>query len=227
MGSFAILFGVASRRNRSRRRMPHQTRAGQVKNYARELSVERLENRCLLSVALRISDRSEAAQPKTLADLPAAAQHAISTAIGEDQFAIHAASSAAVVSLANPTNGFSAQVQAGTLQVSTGPDSWDMSLEGLGYGGAMQPVGTAQTSVNGNRVDCNYGTIDEWYVNGPAGLEQGFDVAPAPQSDPAGSLTVKLGLSGDLRASVNSAGDGLTLTRPDGSASLGYTGLEA
>ena len=129
--------------------------------------------------------------------------------------------------MANPANGFTAQVQSGALQVSAGSDTWDMSLAGLGYGGAVQPVGTAQTSANGNRVDCNYGTIDEWYVNGPGGLEQGFTVAPLPQSDASGSLTVELALGGDLTGTVNAAGDGLTLTRPDGSAALGYTGLTA
>ncbi len=99
--------------------------------------------------------------------------------------------------------------------------------------------GPRKTSVNGNRVDSNYGTIDEWYVNGPGGLEQGFTISggagvspaltnaggtPAPQS---GSLTVELALGGDLTGTVNAAGDGLTLTRPDGSAALGYTGLVA
>ena len=102
-----------------------------------------------------------------------------------------------------------------------------MSLMGLGYGGAMQPVGTAKTSTNGNRVDCNYGTIDEWFVNGPGGLEQGFTVAPQPQSNASGSLTLELALGGDLVGTVNAAGDGLTLTGPDGSAALGYTGLTA
>ena len=102
-----------------------------------------------------------------------------------------------------------------------------MALAGLGYGGAMQPVGTAQTSASGNRVDCNYGAIDEWYVNGPVGLEQGFTCAPCRRSDASGSLTVALALGGDLTATVNAAGDGLTLTRPDGSTALGYTGLVA
>ena len=78
------------------------------------------------------------------------------------------------MSLANPANGFTAQVQSGTLQVSAGLDTWDMTLAGLSYGGVVQPVGTAQTSVNGNRVDSNYGSIDKWFVNGPGGLEQGF-----------------------------------------------------
>ena len=179
----------------------------------------------MLSVGL--AQAGGAAQQQTLADLPVAAQHAISSAIGQDQSAYHAASAAAGVSLANPANGFTAQLQSGALHVSAGSDTWDMSLTGLGYGGAVQPVGTAKTSTNGNRVDCNYGTIDEWYVNGPGGLEQGFTVAPLPQSEASGSLTVELALGGDLTGTVNAAGDGLTLTRPDGSTALGYTGLTA
>ncbi len=170
---------------------------------------------------------SSAAQHQTLADMSVAAQQVISSAIGQNQSAYHAASNAAGVTLANPANGFTAQVQSGALNVSAGLDTWDMSLTGVSYSGAVQPVGTAQTSVNGNRVDCNYGTIDEWYVNGPAGLEQGFNVAPPSQSDATGTLTVELALGGDLTSTVNSAGDGLMLCRSDGSAALDYTGLVA
>jgi hypothetical protein len=187
------------------------------------LRLELLEDRRLLTVGLEPG----AGQSQTLADLPVAAQHAISSAIGQDQSAYHAASVAAGATLANPANGFTAQVQSGALHVSAGLDAWDMSLAGLGYGGVIQPVGAAQTSVNGNRVDCNYGAIDEWYINGPGGLEQGFNVAPLPPSDASRSLTVELALGGDLRGTVNAAGDGLTLTRPDGSAALDYTGLVA
>ena len=42
-----------------------------------------------------------------------------------------------------------------------------------------------------------------------------------------GSLTLELALGGDLTGTVNAAGDGLTLSRPDGSIALGYTGLVA
>ena len=197
-----------------------------VPPYHRRLLCEALEARTLLSVGLAQAS-SSAAQQQTLADLPVAAQHAISSAIGQDQSAYHAASAAAGVTLANPANGFTAQVKSGALQVSAGSNTWDMSLTGLGYDGAVQPVGTAMTTSNGNRVDCNYGTVDEWYVNGPSGLEQGFTVAPPPRSNPSGSLTVELALGGDLVGKVNAAGDGLTLARPDGSAALGYTGLTA
>ena len=34
-------------------------------------------------------------------------------------------------------------------------------------------------------------------------------------------------MGGDLTGTVNAAGNGLTLTRPDGSAALGYSGLSA
>ncbi|MGA2253352.1 MAG: autotransporter-associated beta strand repeat-containing protein, partial [Thermoguttaceae bacterium] len=191
----------------------------------RRLLCESLEARTLLSVSL--AQAGSAAQQQTLANLSATAQHAISSAIGQDQSAYHAASTAAGVTMANPANDFTAQLQSGALQVSAGSNTWDMSLVGLGYGGAVQPVATAQTSTTGNRVDVNYGAIDEWYVNGPGGLEQGFTIPSPPQSQGGGSLTVVLALGGDLKGTVNEAGDGLTLTRPDGSTALGYTGLTA
>jgi hypothetical protein len=40
-------------------------------------------------------------------------------------------------------------------------------------------------------------------------------------------LTVELALGGNLTGTVNGAGDGLVLSRPDGSAALSYTGLVA
>ena len=192
--------------------------------FHRLLRCEPLEDRRLLSLAAGSATRSQ-----TLADLPIAAQQSISSAIGQDQPAYHAVAGAARVALANAANGFTAQVQSGALQVSAGADTWNMSLAGLGYGDAVQPVGTAETSVSGNRVDCNYGAVDEWYVNGPAGLEQGFTAAPQGATGSASaSLTVELALGGDLTGTVNAAGDGLTLSRPDGSAAaLGYTGLVA
>jgi len=196
----------------------------------RRLLCEALEARTLLSVGLAqaaVAQAAGAASQQTLADLPVAAQQAVSSAIGQDQPAYHATSAAAGVTLANPANGFTAQLQSGDLQISAGSDTWNMSLVGLSYGGATQPVGTAKTTANGNRVDCNYGMIDEWYVNGPSGLEQGFNVTPPSQHNASGPLTVQLALGGDLKGTVSAAGDGLTLTGPDGSAALGYTGLTA
>jgi hypothetical protein len=167
---------------------------------------------------------------QTLADLPVAARSAISTDIGRDQAQYHATAGADGLSLANTANGFTAQLQSGALIVDSGADSWRMSLEGFGYGGTIAPVGSAGVNSADNRVDCNYGAIDEWFVNGPGGLEQGFTVPNLSQAGTAGkgaSLTLELTLGGDLVASANAAGNALTLKRPDGSMALCYTGLTA
>jgi hypothetical protein len=228
---------------------------------------EALEDRRLLAVELGLDDPASAASPKTLPELPAAAQYVISAAIGNDQETYHASTDAAGWALANRTQGFTAHVQSGDLLVSSGADHWQMSLAGFGYGGTVQSVGAAQCSASNNRVACDYGAIEEWYVNGPGGLQQGFTVDPPPDpavvaglltepavvaglltepavvagllTEPAvvagllteppdrRSLTVELAMAGDLRATVNAAGDGLTLARPDGTTALSYSGLVA
>ena len=103
-----------------------------------------------------------------------------------------------------------------------------MSLAGLGYGGAVQPVGTAQTSVKrqpgGLQLWDDRRVVRQRPGRIGAGLYRGRRCRSPSAS---GSLTVELALGGDLTATVNAAGDGLTLTRPDGSAALGYTGLAA
>ena len=165
-----------------------------------------------------------AAAPRQLPRKPAAS--------GQDQAAYSVATGAKGVSLANPANGFTAQVQLGKLEVSAGADTWEMSLVGVGYEDrtgsskppGVQPLGTAVTTVSGNRVDSNYGTVDAWYVNGPGGLEQGFTLTPQPGAGT--SLTVELALRGDLVGKIDAAGDGFTLTRLDGTRVLDYTGLK-
>ena len=209
----------------------------------RWLRFETLEDRRLLAAELGLDEPAAGAPPKSLAELPAAAQYAVSAAIGRDQDAYHASVDAAGWTLANSAQGFTAQLQSGGLLISSGADRWQMSLAGFGYGGTTQMVTAAECSASGNRVACDYGAIEEWYVNGPGGLQQGFTVDPLPQGDagddaefPSGgrgpqgaaaSLTVELGLGGDLMATVNAVGNGLTLARPDGSTALSYTGLVA
>src|ERR1700674_2089719 len=126
-------------------------------------AIEPLEGRLLLS----------AAKPQILSDLPAVAQQSISASIGRDQPAYHATAAGSGVALFNPANAFTAQVRAGTLAISAGSSTWGMSLAGWGYGGVSHPLGSAATTTSSNRVDANYGAVDEWFVNGPMGLEQG------------------------------------------------------
>jgi hypothetical protein len=131
------------------------------------------------------------------------------------------------VNLANAANGFTAQVQGGALQVCDGPDTWIAAPTGLGFGQTLVQLGDASISTNSNRVDCEYGAVDEWFVNGPGGLEQGFTVARESQPGDDSALTVELAISGNLRTTVTPAGDGLSLAPAGGTTVLQYAGLSA
>ncbi len=66
-------------------------------------------------------------------------------------------------------------------------------------------------------------------MNGPLGLEQGFTLERAPGGAPGRTIDLHahpLG-RGDLKASLEPGGDGLSLSRADGSIVLRYRGLSA
>ncbi len=107
---------------------------------------------------------------------------------------------------------------------------WDLALEGYGRGKSMNFLSSAAPQANANRVEYHRGDLTEWYVNGPVGLEQGFTLVRPPRLAEGHidqPLTIALTLSGDLTASLDSAGTGLTLKQRDGEAVLRYTGLSA
>jgi hypothetical protein len=66
------------------------------------------------------------------------------------------------------------------------------------------------------------GALSEWYVNGPLGLEQGFDLGRRPSAG-TGRLVLSLSLSGGLRP----RGRGGAVVLSGGGATLRYTAPEA
>ncbi len=73
-----------------------------------------------------------------------------------------------------------------------------------------QKVGPALLEVDGNRVTFRRTGVDEWYVNGPLGLEQGFTVHEDQGHD---TLTIELELSAPgYRLDVDT--DGARLVHP-------------
>ena len=94
----------------------------------RVLCLEPLESRCLLSAATRLGNPNGAGSSQTLADLPVTAQSAILAAIGRDQVDYQATDGMDGMRLANPANGFMAQVPSGTLHVSAGSDLQEAKL---------------------------------------------------------------------------------------------------
>lgn len=101
----------------------------------------------------------------------------------------------------------------------------------------MQPVDNdkAAPQASDNRVEYERGPLTEWYLNGPLGLEQGFTLRERPSGTHGTRdshaemkpLIFALALSGDLTASVDQGGMGLTLSGHEGQPELRYGGLSA
>ena len=73
-----------------------------------------------------------------------------------------------------------------------------LGLLAWGRGGALHRVRVVAPQAHANRVAYRYRGLSEWFLNGPLGLEQGFDVARRPAGD-AGALRFVLSLSADAR----------------------------
>jgi hypothetical protein len=103
------------------------------------------------------------------------------------------------------------------VTIAGGKEPVTISLQAAGRPGALHvlPV-AAPPSIQANRVDYRHGSVDEWWANGPLGLEEGFDLARRPAG--AGDLTLALKISGavSLHDGVVALGGGLS-----------YTGLRA
>ena len=168
------------------------------------------------------------------AALPPAAQSAISAAIGRDQTDYHAQPTGnGGFRMLNSGGRLAAEFARSGIVVRAGTPggaSWGLAFEEYGRGKLMGLVSPVAPQANANRVEYRRGELTEWYVNSPLGLEQGFTLAKPPAR--AGRfanqpLTIALALAGDLTASLDSTGAGLTLKQDDGEAALLYTGLAA
>lgn len=172
----------------------------------------------------------------TIASLPADAQSSISAALGRDLPSYSVRTRGAVLEAENAqqklTADFTSTGVAFHTSNATSHEIWKLALRGYGRGGNVRPVNEAAPQTSRNRVEYARGPVTEWYVNGPLGVEQGFTLKERP-SVAGGSragmkpLTLTLALSGDLTASVDRSGTGLTLTGDVGQPELRYGGLSA
>jgi hypothetical protein len=147
--------------------------------------------------------------------MPVAARGPLSAILGRGDRAYWVRGSRAI----NPGQHLWIGFSPAGVHVRTRSGSVALSLSGFGRSGAMQQFGQAIPLARANRVVYGFPGVRAWYANGPAGLEQGFDVPRAPAGD-SGGLVFSIGLSGSLRARM--AGDSVMF-----GASLRYTGLVA
>lgn len=125
----------------------------------------------------RAQAASKTTPPKTtLADLPPAAQAAISESLGKYDAAYQFAATADGYATANVAHGLRADFSDAGLRLASDEAQWTMALQSIGYGDALAPVAQVAPTANANRLEYARGAVTEWYVNGPLGLEQGWTI---------------------------------------------------
>jgi hypothetical protein len=106
----------------------------------------------------------------------------------------------------NPLQGLQAEfsVQGVRLQARGSSKAGWLKLARYGCATQLQEVKAAVPSAEGNRVQFTHSSngglqVEEWYLNGPLGLEQGFTLSQAPCTG-AHDVVLELELAGDLVA---------------------------
>ncbi len=159
-----------------------------------------------------------------LESLPLAAQGPISAAIGAGSSALRVARSDAGFLATSPGQDLSERFGRAGVELRSGSVALGLRLAAIGAAGSPAPVGEVAPTAGGNRVDYAHPGVSEWYVNGPAGLEQGFTI-DRPLARRAASLAIDVGLSGSQPASL--ARDRQSILLGAGRTSLRYGALIA
>jgi len=159
-------------------------------------------------------------------NLPLAAQAKISSVLARDAAGYQAAKRGQTVQMVNARHGLSASFTAAGVEVIAGRDRWNFVLRGYGYGDDFATGPAVAPRATANRVEYQRGTLTEWYLNGPLGLEQGFTLARTPGKRKNQPLTLAFTITGNVRAAAIRT-VGVILSRTDGAAALRYHGLTA
>jgi trimeric autotransporter adhesin len=179
----------------------------------------------LLAIPVRLAAQQHPADG--LSSLPLDAQPSVSATLGQDLPEYQAQARSGGFKAQNAQHKLAADFTSQGIVVRGGDIFWKMTFHGYGYGVVLTPPQTVVPTAKLNRIEYRRGSLTEWYVNGPAGLEQGFTITEPPAQADGQPLTIAFSLSKDLTAAVDENGRGLTLDTPDGKAGLRYTGLSA
>jgi hypothetical protein len=117
------------------------------------------------------------------------------------------------------------------LQSQSGAWDWGMKVRGYGVVGETRPVSPAKMASQGNKITYSRGPIQEWYVNGSEGLEQGFTLTEPPVAskgeEGSSSLSVAMAVSGNLTAALEKTGGAIVFRDSKGDVALRYGKLYA
>lgn len=130
----------------------------------------------------------------------------------------------------NPAQRFGVALDPSGVSLASDDGAWTFRMEpaALGCEGRMTEVNAAEPEAEGNRTRYLRGGLQEWYVNGPLGLEQGFVVASAPPCD--GDKIVAIAVETELGARLvdedgDGRGDSIEFAGATGKPTLRYTDL--
>ena len=127
--------------------------------------------------------------------------------------------------LNSPRQRFTARFGATGVDLRAGHLLLGLRLTAYGYAHALHGISASAPRADANRVHYWTGAVSEWYVNEPAGLEQGFTLPARPVGGTAGTLTLVLDVTGNVR-SVLARRHGAVVFR-GGGRSLVYRSLLA
>jgi len=169
---------------------------------------------------------SQSAPPISSAAMPVGLQESLSRALGagDRDYAISAGLGGFHAD--NAGRRIRASLWRAGVTVSSGSTQLRLSPRAIGTGSSSRRLATVTPSAKGNRVDYARTGIDEWYVNGPLGLEQGFTVSRAAASDASRHLALSLAISGNAQPSLSAHGTAIQLTH-EGGPTLRYGSLSA
>jgi len=160
-------------------------------------------------------------------DVPSYLRMAINRTIGSDQAAYHFKESGEGCFEARYA-ALAADVQVGPqgLTVRNGAGSWTLGASAFATSGNM-PASVLPRQVAPNRVELDRGWAVEWVVNGPSGLEQGWDIPKRPSwAANKEELLIPLEQNGNLRAVAAEAdGKAICVRDAQGREILRYAGL--
>jgi hypothetical protein len=163
-----------------------------------------------------------------LGALPLAARGTVARTLGGVDDRFHAVRRGGVAILAAKPAGVHARFSRRSAVVRASGVSWSLGLRALGRGEHVVPVRRPRPIAHANRVRFDYGRVQEWYVSGPLGVEQGFTLrAPPSRQGTHGAVTLDLGrLPAGVLGRIRSGGRSLVLERGR-RALVRYSGLSA
>ena len=152
------------------------------------------------------------------------------------QYAVRAAPRGDGFVAVHEAMGMRAELGGNGATLSKAGETWSATLAGARYGcaggslAAIERTGAPRVGANPNRVEyagrATGAAVDEWYVHGPLGLEQGFTVGQSACGGGGGDLVIEVRLEG-LEAAASPGGSGLDLRDAGNVVRMRYTDLWA